>query len=381
VFLRIDSLPDMFRGVSLSMVMELLASVINNKNFMVEHKGKKGYLIYKNKYILFQPMNIVDTIIPMAMRAAHYPVKRDIYTPRRLEIEVAPERPMAAAKMVSDINTAWASIKRWLIELMSNPEAYIPAEMNMYIETISNDDPKQAAIYRRDKVNTIRFLAKKVPKQYLGALFNVLIEYMWDIWLPIGWKASNWKGAFSEMVGNQQKYLVENVMNVEGIEIYRYFDMETKDIKYICGDKPCPLALVEQIRSMPDIFEDEVSSTTTGAIYGFLTYKKDQIVFKTNSPPDPGQKLGPGKECENDTKTSSHKAKIYEVIALLAPVIKSDLGLNETTGILGGEIINPAQTCLLLEMLLRFMDELGVGERRWFYRIIEAFSLGHKGRK
>jgi hypothetical protein len=131
---------------------------------------------------------------------------------------------------------------------------------------------------------------------------------------------------------------------------------------------------------MPDIFSKELNPTTTGDTYGFLTYKKNQIVFKSNSPPGPGGKLGSGKECENDTRTSTHKAKIYDIMKSLAPFLGADIGINEKSSTLGTYIVNPAQTCTLMELLLRFMDEMDVSGKRWFYRPIESLVLGHKGR-
>jgi hypothetical protein len=131
---------------------------------------------------------------------------------------------------------------------------------------------------------------------------------------------------------------------------------------------------------MPTIFNTQLNPITTGIIYGFLTYKKNAFVFKTNSPPEPGVKLGPGKECENDTNTSTHKKKIYEIMTYLEPVLKTNMGFAENQQTLGKQIVNPSQTCTLMELLLRFMDEIKVDGKRWFFRFIESFVLGHKGR-
>jgi hypothetical protein len=131
---------------------------------------------------------------------------------------------------------------------------------------------------------------------------------------------------------------------------------------------------------MTDAFDTQLNATTTGETYGFLTFKKNQFVFKSNSPPKAGEKLGPGKECENDTKTSTHKRKIYEIMVFLTPFLGNNMGIAENLPTLGSYIVNPAQTCTLMELLLRFMDEMGVNGKRWFYRPIESLVLGHKGR-
>jgi hypothetical protein len=382
IFIKLEDLPDMFRGIPAAMVMELLSSVLGNKTFIVYHRGRQGYLIYRNRYILFQPIAIEDTTIPMAMRAAYYPVKRDDYVPRKYVAEVVTEKPITAAKTKTTINAGWAAIKQWLGAAINDPNTPVPVQLDEYIESVTGRDMKEMSTYT-DKIKAIRYLIGIIPRQqtYVGALFNVLVEYFWDCWMPADWKVANWKIAFEDIKQNMEKYLIENIMNLHGVEVYRFFDIGTLNIKYICNDNECPPALVEQIKEIPDMFDKDVSIAKTGAIYGFLTYKKDQLVFKTNAPPAAGQKLGTGKECENDSRTATHKLKIYEAIDHLKRVIGTDMGINEQTRFLGAVIVNPAQTCIILELLLRFMDEIEVEDKRWFYRPVEAFINGHRGRK
>jgi hypothetical protein len=383
LFIRYENLAEMFGNIPLNMIIDLLKSIIGNKSFIVHHKGRQGYLIYRNKYLIFQPIAIIDTKIPMAMRAAHFPVKRDDYDPMPLEITKIEEKPFIVEKVKASTISGWIACKKFIFELRNNPNALVPVELDEYIITLAGGDQKQASTYT-DKIKTIRFLASVMPRkqEYIDALTNIFIEYLWDFWFSSEWKAENWKIAFADIPeALRDKYLVENIMHIETIELYRYFDMTSASIKYLCNGTPCPIAIVDQIRRMPDIFSGELTPVTTGSIYGFITYKKDQAVFKTNTPPLPGEKLGPGRECENDTKTSSHKVKIYEAMNYLKDFLKTDMGINEPSGLLGSYIVNPAQTCTLLELLLRFMDEMEINGKRWFYRAIESSILGHKGRK
>ena len=64
----------------------------------------------------------------------------------------------------------------------------------------------------------------------------------------------------------------------------------------------------------------------------------------------------------------------------LEPFLKTNMGISKDLPTLGTYIVNPAQTCTLMELLLRFMDEMEVNGKRWFYRPVEAMVLGHKGR-
>jgi hypothetical protein len=286
-------------------------------------------------------------------------------------------------ELTNTIN-GWTAWKKFIIELRNNPGALVPVELDQYIQLMSGGDIKQANAYA-DKIKTIRFLSSVMPRkqEWIDALTNVFIEYGWDIWFPSEWKAGNWQQAFMDFpVELRDKYLAENLMNIETIQVYRYYDIkeDVKTIKYLCNGQVCPLAIVDQLKTMPDVFDKTLTPATTGATYGFITYKKNQFVFKTNEPPAPGAKLGKGKECENDTKTSTHKAKIYAIMVFLAEYLKTDMGINPTSTTLGTYIVNPAQTCTLMELLLRFMDEMEVNNKRWFYRPIEALVLGHTGK-
>jgi hypothetical protein len=66
---------------------ELLISVVDNRMFQVTHGGLSGYIRYCNRYFIFQPNVYGDLAIPMALRVAKIPVRRDIYRPELRAIE------------------------------------------------------------------------------------------------------------------------------------------------------------------------------------------------------------------------------------------------------------------------------------------------------
>jgi hypothetical protein len=57
--------------------VDLLNDIVNNKTFQVQHGTLSGYIRYCNGYYLFQPNVYVDLTIPLAIRTASFPVKRD----------------------------------------------------------------------------------------------------------------------------------------------------------------------------------------------------------------------------------------------------------------------------------------------------------------
>ena len=61
--------------------LRLDLGVVDNKGFIVQHGGKDGYIIYRNGFYLFQPLELIDLSVPIALRVARLPVKRDMYVP------------------------------------------------------------------------------------------------------------------------------------------------------------------------------------------------------------------------------------------------------------------------------------------------------------
>lgn len=76
---------DIFESVPPIARRELFSSIVDNKLFRVEHKGVMGYIRYCNGYYVFQPEAYADIHIPMSIRAASYPVRRDRFSPALLE--------------------------------------------------------------------------------------------------------------------------------------------------------------------------------------------------------------------------------------------------------------------------------------------------------
>ena len=68
-----------------------MEDIVNNRAFRIRVHDKEGYIIYKNGFYLFQPELLWDKNLPLSMRIADFPVKRDYYEPRVIEKEVIVE--------------------------------------------------------------------------------------------------------------------------------------------------------------------------------------------------------------------------------------------------------------------------------------------------
>ena len=104
-----------------------------------------------------------------------------------------------------------------------------------------------------------------------------------------------------------------------------------------------------------------------------------RIVFKTNDLEKNKKKMG-GAECSIITTSSVHHKMLYRLKDILVAARLPDLGLR-------GDVIadkasprklaNATRICAIIELTLRLMDAIRVNGKRWFYRPVAAFSLGH----
>ena len=80
-FYTYDDLKEAFADIPEISLVTLLSGIIDNRSFQIQNENHKGYITFRNGFYLFQPDRLVDTRLPIALRVATYPVKRDQYTP------------------------------------------------------------------------------------------------------------------------------------------------------------------------------------------------------------------------------------------------------------------------------------------------------------
>lgn len=383
----------------------LLIETVNNKSFQVMHNGKSGYIRYCNGYYIFQPNIYFDLEIPLSIRMARFPVKRDLYIPS----DVAPENViiMPEEKPVESqdkLNAMWAATIEWVTEMSESPAAVgIPAELVARIEELASDDRKMM-----DRLNQILAMIRRFQiavhanaEASKNTFKRVVLEFIWDNWLTIDQQIAI---SQNETIASDK----ENWYTTEDGEIIRrYFKPDTKEIVFMCGTEPCTPAQIESVTSdktdeMNNIIVDNM---TTGDIveapdaygklkpyelnYGFMTSKKGNVVFKTNIAPEEGVAVGrAGKEC---SIVSSIGAPIQMLINMgyymksngLPDLQLSESRLKESRSdeMYGSiKVENAMRTCTIMELVLRYMDIKRIGEKRWFYRPVAAFYAGHIGK-
>ena len=121
----------------------------------------------------------------------------------------------------------------------------------------------------------------------------------------------------------------------------------------------------------------KVHRKNAGVFYGFIVSKNGSIVFKTADPPDTGKKVERGLECENVSNMTGHVAKLVQLGDVLRSEGLHDLDLTRNIIRLERPIENSTRACTLLDIVLRYMDASRIQGKRWFFRPVQAFYMGH----
>jgi hypothetical protein len=437
------SLEDIFidKDIPAVAIKTLLTNIIDNKSFRIRVNSQEGYITYRNGFYLFQPIRLADVRIPLALRVASVPVRRDAYVPAKITTTTlgqqapAPAEATEAAAVETTAAVAppssgveyWKACVTWAQSMITTTSPLdIPDEVIAAIDKrYSGDKYKReynvlsmiSWMYEHIK-NSGTYDAEKQTK-YLNVLFEVFLEIIWDESLSHSEQAMILAAARDPIV---EAVSIEQRVKKGSTEAFRYISTETGAIKYDCGGSPCSEAVVRLFETdKTDPYNGlQVNKTTTGPIYGFIIpkLKESKFVLKTSDRVvDAGQELEKGKECENISKIADHKEQLKQIrtmiVALgLPPFLIIDAVLNEKEErslrqreekkkkkkedmtAAEREVMkmkeklidsfrkfqNVIKACTLKNITLRMVDKLEkeLGGKRYFYRPISAVKSKHK---
>ena len=359
-----------------------LQGIINNRLFRLKSGGQEGYITYRNGYFLFQPDQYTDTRIPLALRVADFPIKRDEFTPSTItkeepviteenEKKLAEKAEEEDAEMTQKLDF-WHQLVAWLDRIISGQETSVGINIKRRMELIIFDKEKRDVLY--DKLSMIIYVFRNVKDHALYR--QCVLEYFWDEWLDVKTQRRYLGTYFEEFSPIASEHILGTA-----IKAFRFINTETNELEFWCenGTKRCPLS--DQIRYEEDT-TDEVKKRTafapgTGGIYGFNVPKAGNMIFKTNSARDPTLKVreNAGEECIIISSASAYMKKLKTLQEFMA---KDGVPGEYLTA--QHQIFNTKQACTVLDLTLRYLDAERVGKKRWFFRPIAAFYSSHKGR-
>jgi hypothetical protein len=140
-FYRTEDLWELLSDVPRIVAVDLLNEITNNKGFTVTHEGINGYIRYCNGYYIFQPNVYMDLTIPLAIRTAKFPIKRDVFTPIPYDIpeiiEDVEDELYNTKEPLSGVKTYQQalSILHHLMKLIREYPIYLK-EMQRYLKNI-----------------------------------------------------------------------------------------------------------------------------------------------------------------------------------------------------------------------------------------------------
>ena len=368
----------------------VLRSIINDRTFVVKHGELEGYVIYRNTYYVFQPFIYQSTAIPLALRNAELPLKRDEFTAKELA-----KGEIKTFQRYSTLN--WGIVSGWIDRLEAGeitnekPTGRIVGVIQEYTtdpETgIENLNLRKSLM---DKIQMIIHFMNALPDEYKEVGAGAVRAYFWDTWLSKEQQLALMKTHTNDEAGSQNQFTSGSQL------IYRFVNPKNGTIEYVCknGTERCSSAVVELLEKdkTDRLRMDAVGSAYTGRVvagrsiadlYGFVIYKKGEFKFKiVSEPANPKNEKKPARGIMPDIISQSNVIDRYmEQLDGLVKEHVDGLDLRFYRKVQKGYYESNAQKSVLIELQLRLLEALEAGQFRWFYRPLEAIYSGHVGER
>jgi hypothetical protein len=367
-FFTLESIQEIFSMIPRPALRALLADIVGNESFRISVKGRGGFIIYRNGYYLFQPDRLRDTQIPLALRVQRYPVKRDIYEPTLQEIV----RREVVGTNVWPYFVIWAQKIR-AGEIMKD----IPTEVVEGLQA-RYTDPAELTKEQQHIFGVLWFYdVMRDSEVYRGKLADALLGLVWDELLTVKEQQELAENEEAQRIGSEQ------FRAKGGRKIFRFIEAHTGNIKYNCGAAACDVAVARLFDSDPaDVLK--ANNVTSGPTYGFIVpdVKRSIYVFKTtDKPAEPEGQPPKGGVCEKITQISAHFEHLNSIGVMLQNAGLPNFGMTKEGFVGTRKFENSTRACSLKNVILRWMDLMAVGGRRWFYRPIAAYKSNHRVRR
>jgi hypothetical protein len=420
---QIENIIQAMSSVPEMAVHSVMASIVGNKGFKLKIGRVNGYIIYKNGYYLFQPDYLSDYRIPLALRVADMPVKKDFFEPMEMKV---PKLVVATAAAAAAAAAAPAVKKEGVVAapVAAAPVAAAPAALRSFwsaskaeAEAIARgsaasadfSDAFKAALKEKypgelydevyERISIINWLYEDIytspiyktdedKTRDLTALSKTFLEFMWDEMLRPDEQEILLDDDTAKDVAREQIIVIPETKS-ESIHSFRYVDVSTvNEIIYKCDGKVCISTIKTLLEDKDPLKNLKIDATTTGALYGFIVPRVDleKLVFKTS---DGSSKNGA--ECALVDTREIHVKKLISIgdilekgghsrFMLTSEAIKAASGAAKSKAY-NRKLKNVPRLCALMNIILRFIDILRIGDKRYFYRPIASIKGGHKGKK
>lgn len=410
-FYRFDDIERTMEDIPRAALYAFLAEVVGNRAFRLRSGAQDGYLVYRNGLYLFQPLGIQDIHLPLALRVAGYPVKRDSYEPAEMPaaaaaaaaaaegvgapgVAAAPGAGVAAAAAAApreeemaidpDFENFWRQCVEWSTSISNGrATAGLPLGLQDALKKRYGDRTKEYDRVAKSLVMVLwLYESVRATEELRGQLGLATGQMIWDEYLRPAEQYELYR-RYPDMGNSYMKDMWQEHRIASGRTVaFRTLNANKGILEYICDGRPCPASYIPVFETEPSdpLNVLKANTSTTAPIYGTITYKRGKFVFKTNTPVAPEKEPAIGLECATLSTTSHTLQILKDVGARAKEVLRTDLGLNETE-FTRRPFASATKVCALTDISLRLLDRIQAGRARWFYRPIAAFKTKHKGTK
>lgn len=407
-FIKQEDLESWLGNIPRILLGTILMDIVSDPSFILYTRRGAGRLIYKNGYYLFQPIRLENETVPLplAVRMAALPVKRDNFEPRLIEkvpeIEVkerggeegAGEGEGGEGVRGESLTDLWEAAEAWASAIERGEVAgeEMPEDLYEQIKRLSAGNSKVLR-QRKERLDMVCWFypVLEATPSLRSSFAQVLREYIWDEFLNTDTQKELYFSGNASAISTAPK---TTKWELEGTVYLRFFNDITGDIDtYLTGAaagggaaggmavekaSAAVLEILEEATDRDPIRSRPIRASTTGAQYGFLVKKKNDMIFKIATPPVSGKEVARGARCSIDSNISFQIGKLVELGKILQGIKAPDLDLREEVLTKLRPFKNSTRACTLIDLALRCMDIRRVLAKRWFYRPLEAKLLGHK---
>jgi hypothetical protein len=365
-----------------------LRGIINNPTFRVKSGAQEGYIIYKNNYFIFQPDAYQDTKIPLALRIAAWPIKEDVYTPTEIKVEEAEGQEQGA--VLDEVEQQpiqftqrdlWEKLREWVDMVYEESTEDDPVEISDVLKRYIKETTDIENLQELYETQLLMISELMGMVDHRNVFKRVVLEYLWDQWI-------NPREQVRLLLTNDEsvrEISPEQILSDGGIRAVRVVNPSTNTLEFYCdGGVLCSPRIANAFGQL-DVTKDPVKSvvanvTTSGPLYGFIVPKYGILVFKTVPPSPVGEKPERGQECESTSVQTYYLTKHILLGNVLREADLNDFGLlkempkkRDTSY----KYLGVGKACAIIQLVLRYLDKLHVGGKRWFYRPIASYFTKH----
>ena len=224
----------------------------------------QGYVRYANRYYLFQPNAYADLTIPLAVRAAKFPVKRDAYLPMNYKDEDWVEEEKYDVPVVTvEVEPLWKAILLWTDQLATRRDyTNPPVELNQRRVDVSQQDKERLDQFLMifEMIAWFHHAYHASHQQSPEAFRTALLQYFWDEWMTL----EEQRQLVTRVPSREVLLCVqENQYQFGKTLVNRYLDAKTGTIQYDCENgEACLPSYVDEIA------EDKEEPMRTFAVLG-----------------------------------------------------------------------------------------------------------------